>query len=73
MKLDIRLPIGILFSFLGLVLAAYGWLGDKAIYTRSLGININRGWGLVLLLFGLTMILLGRRKTQDAQSQPQDL
>ncbi len=72
MKLDIRLPVGVLFTFLGVVLTAYGWLGDKTIYARSLGININLGWGFVLLLFGLTMMLLGSRKTQETQSRPLD-
>jgi len=32
------------------------------IYGRSLGINVNLGWGLVLLAFGITMLLLGMRR-----------
>jgi hypothetical protein len=63
MGLDIRLPIGLLFSLLGLLLAGYGLLGDQAIYQRSLGININLRWGLVLLAFGVLMLLLSRRKS----------
>lgn len=61
MGIDIRLPIGILFSLLGLILAAYGMLGDTSRYRQSLGVNINLDWGIVLLVFGLVMLLLGRR------------
>jgi multisubunit Na+/H+ antiporter MnhG subunit len=67
MGLDIRLPIGALFSLLGFVLAAFGLVSDKELYQRSLGVNINLLWGVVMLMFGLTMIALGRR-----QSGPKD-
>ncbi len=62
MRLDVRLPIGLLFSLLGLILTAYGILGDREIYRVSLGVNVNLGWGVVLLAFGLTMLLLGLKK-----------
>jgi hypothetical protein len=61
MALDIRLPIGILFSLLGLILAAYGFFGDPSLYRQSLNVNINLAWGVVLLAFGLVMLMLGRR------------
>ena len=64
MGLDIRLPIGLMFSILGVMLAGFGLLGDKAIYQRSLGININLWWGLVLLVFGLVMLLMGKRASR---------
>ena len=63
MNFDLRLPIGILFSFYGVVLVLYGLLGDKAQYARSLGININLVWGVVLLAFGVFMLLLARRSS----------
>lgn len=63
MGLDIRLPIGLMFTIFGLLLLALGLLGDRAIYQHSLGININLWWGLVMLAFGLIMLLLGRRGT----------
>jgi len=59
--LDIRLPIGAFFALIGLVLSGYGLLGNKAIYAQSLGINVNLGWGIVLLIFGLIMIYAARR------------
>jgi hypothetical protein len=62
MGLDIRLPIGLLFSIFGLLLAGYGIFSNHAIYARSLDINVNLWWGFVMLLFGAVMLLLGRRK-----------
>ena len=61
MGLDIRLPIGLLFSVIGLLLVGFGAFGDKGIYQRSLGLNVNLAWGAVLLVFGAIMLILGRR------------
>jgi hypothetical protein len=61
MGLDIRLPIGLLFSVIGLLLMGFGAFGDKTIYQRSLGLNVNLAWGAVLLVFGAMMVLLARR------------
>jgi len=63
MGLDLRLPIGALFTALGLVLILYGAISDPAIYARSLGINVNLDWGCVLLAFGVAMLAAGRRRT----------
>ena len=60
MGLDLRLPIGALFTALGLVLVIYGATSDPAIYARSLGINVNLVWGCVLLVFGLAMLSASR-------------
>lgn len=56
MNLDLRLPIGGMFSIFGAILTVYGLVSDRAIYSRSLGINVNLWWGLVLLAFGLVML-----------------
>jgi len=61
MGLDIRIPIGSLFVILGALLAGYGLLSNPAIYRRSLGIDINLWWGVVLLIFGLAMLALAWR------------
>ena len=61
MNFDLRLPIGLLFSFYGLLLTIYGAISDSQIYERSLKINVNLRWGLVLLVFGLAMLFLAWR------------
>jgi protein-S-isoprenylcysteine O-methyltransferase Ste14 len=63
MKLDIRMPMGLMFVIVGLILVVYGALtnSDAEMYTRSLGANINLGWGLVLFFMGVIMVLLARR------------
>lgn len=63
MGLDIRIPIGLMFTIFGLLIGGYGALSrGSEIYERhSLGININLWWGLVMLLFGGVMLWLGRR------------
>ena len=68
MGIDIRIPIGMLFTALGLILAIFGAVSDPALYQRSLGINVNFGWGLVLLGFGILMLLLGRRGPRSAST-----
>jgi hypothetical protein len=64
MKLDIRLPIGLLFSILGVLLVLYGAFSDSTVYERSLGININLWWGAAMLVFGSMMLFLSRRSIQ---------
>ncbi len=56
MKLDLRLPIGLMFGIFGAMLTVYGLTSGDAIYARSLGINVNLWWGVVLLAFGLVML-----------------
>jgi len=60
MQLDLRLPIGWMFTVIGLLLVGYGLLADRAIYARSLGVNVNLWWGLVLFVFGVIMLALAR-------------
>jgi hypothetical protein len=67
---DIRLPIGLLFLALGLLLAGYGLISDPAIYVEhSLGLNINLAWGGVMIVFGLVM--LGLTRLRAARSEPE--
>ena len=66
MRLDIRFPIGLLFSICGLLLLLFGALSNRQLYERSLNININLWWGLAMLLFGAIMLILGRRGSKDA-------
>ena len=61
MKFDLRYPIGILFTIYGLLLTIYGLLGNKEQYSRSLGMNVNLAWGVVMLVFGVVMFFFARR------------
>jgi hypothetical protein len=61
MRLDIRLPLGFLFLAVGLLLMIFGLASNPQLYERSLGVNINLWWGIVMLLFGLLLLGLGYR------------
>ena len=62
MRLDIRLPIGLMFGLFGLLLLGYGaFTNGTEVYQRSLGHNINLQWGAVLTVFGAVMLWLGTR------------
>ena len=68
MGLDLRLPIGLMFSLIGVLLVGYGLItrSNQELYVRSLGININLIWGLVLLVFGGAMLFLAWRDRKKA-------
>jgi protein-S-isoprenylcysteine O-methyltransferase Ste14 len=63
MGLDIRWPIGLMFSLIGVMLVVYGLItGSNAeLYHRSLDINVNLLWGLLLTVFGVLMLILAWR------------
>ncbi len=68
MQLDLRLPIGLMFTTFGILLTGFGLVSDRGIYARSLGINVNLWWGLALMAFGLVMLGLarhGRRRARE--------
>ena len=67
MGLDIRWPIGLMFTLIGVLLAITGLVqGPDA---RSLNINLDLIWGVVLLVFGILMLLGavrgGKNKGED--------
>jgi len=63
MGLDIRYPIGLMFSLIGILVSVYGLAtgSNKELYQRSLDININLVWGIFLLVFGAWMLLMAIR------------
>jgi hypothetical protein len=65
--MDLRLPIGLLFTLLGLLLIVYGFVSDPAIYQASLGININAWWGVAMAAFGGLMLGLAWRAGRTAR------
>ncbi len=72
MGLDIRIPLGLIFLINGGIMSVYGLVTrHSAIYERSMGVNLNLGWGLIMLIFGLIMFVVGRRqKWQDDPVSP---
>jgi len=72
MGLDIRWPIGLMFALVGAMLVVFGLItgSDAEIYKRSLDINVNLRWGLVLLVFGATMLTLAWRGGKKPGDQP---
>jgi hypothetical protein len=71
MGLDLRWPIGLMFSLIGALLVSYGLISGAhpEIYARSLGINIDLYWGLLLLVFGGSMLALAWRGGQKAAEE----
>ncbi len=62
MNLDLRIPMGLMFTLVGIILTAFGIAtrSNTELYARSLGINANLWWGIVLLIFGQIMFQMGR-------------
>jgi hypothetical protein len=71
MGLDIKIPIGLMFSIFGVILTIHGLVtgGDAAMYEKSLGVNINLWSGIFMMAFGafmlLTSTLVKGKKTEE--------
>ncbi|HOU01088.1 MAG TPA: LPXTG cell wall anchor domain-containing protein [Bacteroidales bacterium] len=61
---DIRIPIGLMFSILGVLITIFGVFtaSDSEMYQKSLGVNVNIIMGIIMLIFGLSMLFFARRK-----------
>jgi len=71
MSLDLRIPMGLLFTIVGALMTVYGLVTfGSNIYQRSAGMNINLIWGLVMLVFGIIMYTLGRRADKRPKPAP---
>ena len=66
MGIDIKLPIGLMFGILGLLLTAFGIFthSDAEMYQRSLGMNINLIVGFLMLVFGVLMIAFSKKQAE---------
>jgi len=56
--LDIRIPIGLLFAILGLLVLAFGIATNSSadMYVKSMQININLWSGIFMTIFGAFML-----------------
>lgn len=60
--MDLRLPIGYVFTIYGVMLVIYGFVTKgAAMYAKSLDINVNIIWGAVMLVFGLVMLYFAKK------------
>ncbi|RPH32824.1 MAG: hypothetical protein EHM93_07815 [Bacteroidales bacterium] len=64
MGLDIRIPIGFMFTIFGVIITIYGIFtnSNTEMYAKSLSININLWMGLLMLVFGGLMLYFAKRK-----------
>lgn len=70
MNVDLRIPMGMMFTLMGAVLMAFGLStkNNPEIYARSLGINANLWCGVAVLVFGLLMVGFGRRGQEKIEA-----
>jgi uncharacterized protein YybS (DUF2232 family) len=61
---DIRIPIGLMFSIVGLIISVFGFFtrSDTGMYAKSLGLNVNLMMGVLMLVFGLVLLYMARKK-----------
>jgi len=61
---DIRIPIGLMFSILGVLITIFGFvtMSDAEMYQKSLNINVNIIMGILMLVFGVIMLFFSWRK-----------
>jgi hypothetical protein len=61
---DIRIPIGLMFSILGVLITVFGFvtMANADMYQKSLNINMNIIMGILMLVFGGLMLFFSFRK-----------
>jgi hypothetical protein len=66
MGIDVKLPIGLMFSILGILLTIYGIAtgSNSEMYHRSFGVNINLWSGIAMMVFGIIMLALVKKKKE---------
>ena len=62
----LKLPIGWLLSACGVLLGTYGPVTKKEMYAKSLGINLNVVWGVLMLAIGAGFLLAAFLKKDRA-------
>ena len=67
--MDLRLPIGIFFLLVGIIMTAYGVVSPHDIPNITEKVNINLYWGIVLLVFGAPMAVFGWRAEAKAKAE----
>ena len=58
--MDLRIPSGLFFTLLGLILTVMGLL-SPGVRAPLTDVNVNLYAGIAMLVFGAVLLLLGRR------------
>ena len=67
-SLDIRWPIGFIFTIYGVILLAFGGLTNQGVVELPDGVlNVDLIWGGGFLVFGLLMAWLARRASSQRE------
>jgi hypothetical protein len=69
---DLRRPLGWLFATFGVLLIIAGLRATPSTDARSLGININLIWGMVMVAFALLCLWLARREARRRMNAPHE-
>ena len=71
MSLDIRIPIGLMFTIVGAILLVFGLVTiNSDIYKVSMGNNINLWSGGASLIFGVLMLGMAWRASEKGKQKP---
>jgi uncharacterized protein YhhL (DUF1145 family) len=64
---DIRIPIGLMFSILGVLITIFGFvtMANAEMYQKSLNINVNIIMGILMLIFGVIMLFFAFKKKKE--------
>lgn len=71
MNLDIRMPLGVLFLIIGILLAGYGISCDPLTHHGQHPVlNIDLWWGLTMAAFGLVNVIIAWVARSSSGSTP---
>lgn len=54
---DLKIPLGSLLGFYGVLLLLYGIFGPSEIYQKCLCLNVNLGWGILMIVVSFPFLL----------------
>ena len=55
---DLKIPLGSLLEFYGILLLIYGIFGPADIYNKSLQLNVNLIWGVLMIVIGSAFLVV---------------
>ena len=54
---DLKIPLGGLLGFYGILLLVYGVFGPSNIYTKSAGLDVNAIWGVLMIVISSVFLV----------------